>query len=737
MIRLLERLKTWHILLIAIVCSEVFTYFLSSMQGILRWGAVPKEIIEVGSVDALVVAFAVFLLVTSLIRYSSKISIEKDMLQRGLDERVRAEAALRESELKYRELVENANSIILRWYPNGEITFLNEFGQKFFGYQAEEIVGRKVSGTITPDFESTGRDLRPLMEKICENPLSFEQNVNENMRRDGSRVWIAWTNRAVMDAEGKLKEVLSIGTDITGLRKAEEALRESETRFRQVVESSPLSIALVAADGTIEYVNPKVREVTGYDVEYIPRLEYWYKRAYPDPSYRECITSRCMAYIETVALNNHPGEGVEAEITCHDGSVRTMQIFGAVMGDKFLVMLNDLTASKKVEKEKERLLEQLLQSQKMESVGRLAGGVAHDFNNLLGVIMGHCELALEDINSRERLFTHLKEIRTAAERSANLTRHLLAFARKQTIMPKVLDLNDTLEAMLKMLRRLIGEEIDLAWLPGTGLWPVLIDPSQVDQVIANLCVNARDAIAGIGKITIETKNIYFDEDFCMKNAGYAPGEYVMLSVSDTGCGMDEKTLDKLFEPFFTTKDVGYGTGLGLATVYGIISQNGGFIHVDSELNNGSVFSIYLPRFIKGPSETIENTQPALVSRGRETILLVEDEPALLEVIRTMLESLGYKVLPAAKPGEAIRCAGNYGGEIHLLITDVVMPEMNGLELMHSILPLYPRIKCLFISGYTADIIGHHGVLDEGINFIQKPLSLPDLASKVRAVVNSG
>ena len=300
----------------------------------------------------------------------------------------------------------------------------------------------------------------------------------------------------------------------------------------------------------------------------------------------------------------------------------------------------------------------------------------------------------------------------------------------------MLDLNETVEGMLKMLRRLIGEDIDLSWLPGKDLWPVKMDPSQIDQILANLCVNARDAISGVGKMTIETGNRIFDEDYCAAHPGFVPGEYVMLAVSDNGCGMDKETQLHIFEPFFTTKEMGKGTGLGLATVYGIVKQNNGFINVYSEPGQGTTFSIYLPRHIGKAEQTQKEDPSEPAAHGSETILLVEDEPTVLEMTRMMLEKLGYTVLAAATPGEAIRLAEAHTGEIHLLMTDVVMPEMNGRDLVRNLLTRYPNLKSLFMSGYTADVIAHHGVLDPGVNFIQKPFSIKNLAAKVREVLDN-
>ena len=429
---------------------------------------------------------------------------------------------------------------------------------------------------------------------------------------------------------------------------------------------------------------------------------------------------------------------MEVSLQCKDGLTKTVLASAASLSctssREYVAVLYDITERKRAEEDQAKLEGQLQQSQKMESVGRLAGGVAHDFNNMLGVILGHVELAMEAVDSAHPIFADLCEIQKAGRRSAELTNQLLAFARKQTVAPKVLDLNQTVASMLKMLQRLIGEDIDLAWLPNTSLWSVKADPSQIDQILANLCVNARDAIADTGKVTIETGNKVFDEDYCARHAGYVPGDYVRLAVSDDGCGMDKETQLHLFEPFFTTKPVGQGTGLGLATVYGIVKQNNGFLNLYSEPGHGTTFRIYLPRHVDA-AVAVEEGQEKPATRGSETILVVEDEPAILSLTKTMLERLGYQVLAASTPVEAIRMAAEYSGQIHLLMTDVVMPEMNGRDLASKLSSTFPHLKKLYRSGYTANVIAHHGVLDEGVLFIQKPFSKNDLARWIRAALD--
>jgi len=364
-------------------------------------------------------------------------------------------------------------------------------------------------------------------------------------------------------------------------------------------------------------------------------------------------------------------------------------------------------------------------------VGRLAGGVAHDFNNMLSVIIGYAETTLRKIGPSDSLYHGLQEILKAGRRSADLTRQLLAFARKQIVHPRTLDLNDTVAGMLAMLQRLIGEEIKLAWKPAENLWRVRIDPSQIDQILANLLVNAKDAISRSGKITIETANVVLDGAYCINHLGSRAGEYVLLAVSDNGCGIEKEVLANIFDPFFTTKDVGKGTGLGLATVYGIVKQNDGYINIYSELNKGTTVKLYLPRFMADAAETIEKQEEYKLQGGTETVLLVEDDKAVLDLASGMLEQLGYKVLTAKDPAEALQRSVDYAGKIHILITDVVMPDMNGKELCQHLLVVRPNLRCLYMSGYTSEIIADHGILDEGVNFMQKPFSLKELAEKVR------
>ena len=565
------------------------------------------------------------------------------------------------------------------------------------------------------------RHIRQLFETAA--PQSYELRM---VKTDGTQFWAHLDATAAQD-EGGAPVCRVVLSDSPERERAEEALRYHHQMLEAILDNIPVMIAFLNGEGQHQFVNRCWQSALGWSLEEAQSKDVL-AEMYPDPAYREYVRD----YMKAAA-----GTWADFKTRIRDGRLLDTSWVNVPLSDGSNIGIGiEITARKQAEEEKAGLEAQLHQAQKMESVGRLAGGVAHDFNNMLGVILGHAEVALGRVGRDHPAHVHLVEIHKAAGRSANLTRQLLAFARKQTIAPKVLDLNETIEGILKMLRRLIGEDIQLAWQPEAGLWPVRVDPSQIDQILANLCVNARDAIADVGKLTIETANSDFDADYCAAHAGFGPGEYVRLAVSDDGCGMDEETLAHVFEPFFTTKTVGEGTGLGLAMVYGIVKQNDGFINVCSEPGHGTTFTIYLPRYVgKAEQARGEDAGEPLV-RGQETILLVEDERAILEMTTEMLELHGYVVVAALTPGEAIRMAREHTGDIHLLMTDVVMPEMNGRDLAKNLLSIYPHIKRLFTSGYTADLIAHRGVLDDGVHFLQKPFSMKGLAAKVREALES-
>jgi two-component system cell cycle sensor histidine kinase/response regulator CckA len=634
----------------------------------------------------------------------------------------RAEATLLESETRFRQLVELLPVAVYVCDKVGLILQYNQAAVALWGREPKigEHDGERFCGSYkiyTPDGTRLPHEQCPMAETLrTREPIRNAEIIVE--RPDGSRVTAIVNTAPIKNIRGEFGGAINCLLDITE-RKWAEGERQ---RLMTAIEQTGEMIVITDAEGTIEFVNQAFERVTGYSTKEVVGQN---PRIFKSGEHDEALYRNLW---ETIS-SGRTWEGRMVNKR-KDGTLYTEEATISPVLDASGRIVN-YAAVKRDITEEIRLEAQFLQAQKMESVGRLAGGVAHDFNNMLNVIIGYTEMALDKTNPEDDRYLDLQEIHKAARRSADLTRQLLAFARKQIVAPKVLNLNETVEGMLTMLRRLIGEDIDLVWLPCKNLWPVKVDPSQIDQILANLCVNARDAISGTGKVTIETGTTVLDEDYCAHNVGSVAGEYVLLAVSDDGCGMNKETLGKLFEPFFTTKQVGQGTGLGLATVYGIVKQNNGFINVYSEPGQGTTFKIYLPRHAAKTQQMQKEGPAEQVGRGHETILLVEDEPAILRMTTTMLERQGYKVLAASTPGEAIRLAEEYPGEIHLLITDVVMPEMNGRDLAKNILSLYPSLKRLFMSGYTANVIAHHGVLDYGVNFIQKPFSVKDLAIKVR------
>ena len=634
-------------------------------------------------------------------------------LARDVTERKLIENALRESEEKHRILLEESSDPIFSFTQEGKYTYVNPAFAAGVGKPVEEIINKTIWDVFPKEeadkrFAALSHVFQTGQEKVVELRVPLA---------GGDRYYVT-TITPVKDNGGAVVSAICSAKDITERKQAEET-------YRNIFLNSQIGLFRTNMHtGLMLDANDAVAQFLGYqDRASLLAEPFNIAERYVDPEDRKKMVSLLQAKGEF--------QNFEAKFRRNDNSTILIRFSARLVKDKGWLegVSEDIT-------ERTALEAQLQQAQKMESVGRLAGGVAHDFNNMLGVILGHAEMALMKIDPTHPIHNDLTEILKAGEHSADLTRQLLAFARKQTVAPKVLDLNATVEGMLKMLKRLIGEDIHLNWQPEANLWPVNVDPSQIDQIMANLCVNARDAISGVGKMTIETGNIIIDEEYCVAHAGIVPGEYVQIAVSDNGCGMDKEILAHIFEPFFTTKGVSEGTGLGLATVYGAVKQNNGFINAYSEPGQGTTFTIYLPRYAGKARRVRTEGTPIPAQRGQELILIVEDEPAILEIATTMLEMQGYTVLAASTPGEAIRLARENKGDIHLLITDVVMPEMNGRDLAKNLLSLYPNLKRMFMSGYTANVIAHHGVLDEGVYFIQKPFSIKELAAMVRKALDS-
>lgn len=643
---------------------------------------------------------------------------------RNIADQLFFEGELRESEERFRTL--SANALIgIYIIQDNKITYVNAALERMLGYEPGELIEADPLVVVHPSDHALVLDS---FQRRVVGDDSAGHFIFRGLRK-GGEVRIIEVYSASAELGGRPATFGNL-TDITERRHAEEALRESETRFRALAENSLTGIYIIE-EGRLQYVNPAYARTFGYTPQELIGADAL-TVVHPDDRAQ---------MIETISRRRGLGStSIRSEFKgiTKTGGARYIEFLGTpvVSGGRNIIVGNmlDVTTRKLANEERERLSKELRQAQKMEAIGRLAGGVAHDFNNLLTVILGHAEMAMQEVNSDSAIFSDLQELLNAAHRSTDLTRQLLAFARRQPVAPKTLDLNGTVSNMLKMLRRLMGENIELTWKPGDALWLVRIDPSQIDQILANLCVNARDAIADVGHVTIETSNAILDEAYCASHIDATVGEYVCLSVLDDGYGMDAETLECVFEPFFTTKPAGKGTGLGLPTVYGAVKQNSGHIEVQSELGKGTVFRIYLPRWVDESAGLSEDAPRVDAQRGTETILLVEDEPAILSIGRQMLQKAGYSVLAASTPYEALDLVATYPGVVHLLITDVVMPEMNGHELATRLMAVLPDLKLLYISGYTADVLTPYGVLNEGVSLVQKPFTLASLTNKVRQVL---
>lgn len=681
-----------------------------------------------------IAAFVDYISITILILSIGFISLITYLITGSLfQQAIRHARELEESQKQYRNLVEGTPDLITRVDTEGRFVFVNHASLDIYGLSPDECIGRTAFDFIHPeDREST----MALFQNWLTQAGEIFTHENRQTGIDGREHYMAWSIYSEKDENGNVTGFASSAKDITSQKLAEAALLESEITFRKLFADSSDAILLIDGKGVFVECNQAALDLLKMTREQFlllpparisPEFQPDGRRsAESAPDMIALAYSKGLHRFDWVCVNAEGGEFI-VEV-----SLMPIVIKGQTM---LHTTWRDITGRKLAEEEKIKLETQLLQAQKMESVGRLAGGVAHDFNNMLGVIIGHAEMALENVNHDQPIHEDLSEILKAAERSADLTKQLLAFARKQTIAPKVLDLNETVAGMLKMLQRLIGEDIHLTWQPAANLWQVKMDPTQIDQILANLCVNARDAITNVGQITIETLNCTFDDDFCANYPDFLPGDYILLAISDNGRGMDKKTLAQIFEPFFTTKGLGEGTGLGLSTVYGVVRQNNGLINVYSEPGHGTTFKIYLPRYMGKTEQAITEKTTMLIKGGHETILLVEDEPAFLNLTKKMLEQHGYTVLTANNPNDAIQMAREHSGEISLLITDVIMPEMNGRDLAGRLLLHHSHLKYLFMSGYTADLIAHHGVLDDGVHFIQKPFTTQTLAAKIREVLD--
>jgi hemerythrin-like metal-binding protein/PAS domain S-box-containing protein len=638
---------------------------------------------------------------------------------------------LRESEIQHLKLFETLRVGVVVHAPDTSIMLNNPEATRLLGLTTDQLRGKTAIDPawqfVRDDGTPMPLDAYPVNQVLASmQPLpDFVMGVDRPATAD--RVWVLVNAYPEFGPQEELQSIVVTFVDITARKRAEEAVRASEAIFEYFMEYSPMHVFFKDENRRALRLSKNYETMLGK-----PRSELLGKSM--DELFPSDMAEQMMA--DDVRIMEE-GKEITVEETLDGRSYSTTKFPIWVDGvPRYLAGYTmDITDRKQAEEEKTELQKQLLQSQKMESVGRLAGGVAHDFNNMLMGIMGYAELCRDELPPDHVIHPYLNELTRAAQRSADLTRQLLAFASKQAIAPEVLDLNDVITGMLKLLRHLIGENINLAWRPAEALMTVSIDPSQIDQILVNLCVNARDAINGTGNVTVSSKNVTLDDAYCTEHPNATPGRYVLITVVDDGCGMDKDTLAHVFEPFFTTKGSGKGTGLGLATVYGIVRQNNGYIDVHTEVNEGTTFRVYLPQFAGEDAKTSEPKEERAPTGGNETILLVEDEKALRVTCRHFLRTLGYTFLVAATPAEALNLAAQHSGDIHLLLTDVVMPEMDGQQLATQLKSSDPGLNVLYMSGYTADAVTDLGVDEDGVSFIGKPFSRDDLARKLREILD--
>lgn len=644
-----------------------------------------------------------------------------------ITERKIAEKQLRANEEMFRTIADYAADWESWFDPSGSLIWVNPYAERITGYTPEEMLEM-------PDFFTTLVHPDDRKKALHQISMVFDgrEPAGENyevriIRKDGKALWLSINWQAIVDENGRNLGIRSSGRDVTDRKIAEAQNRQWQDLMRYIIEHDPNAIAV--HDNDLRYIFVSRRYLEDYGVREEDVIGKFHYDVFPDiPEKWKEVHRRALAG-EVLSAKEDRFERMDGTVDYANWECRPWYHQDGTIGG-IILYTEVVTERKRAQQEKAEMEEQLRQAQKLESLGRLAGGVAHDFNNMLSIINGYAEISMEMIDDSDPLRGNIGEILRAGKRSSEIVRQLLAFARRQTISPVRMNMNDIVSGMLRMLQRLIGENIELFWNPGGNLRPVKMDPSQIDQILANLVVNARDAIEDVGRITIETKNVEIDEDYCRTHAEFITGSFVMLAVSDDGCGMDETIRENLFEPFFTSKPTGKGTGLGLPTVYGIVKQNKGFVNVYSEPGQGTTFRIYIP-CIPEEMDTTPDHEEKAISGGAETILLVEDEPAILTMGRTMLQKMGYTVLSAGRPGEARKIAAGHSGAIDLLITDVIMPSMNGRELAGLIQAIHPEMKVLFMSGYTADVIGTRGELDKELAFIHKPFSMNELSAAIR------
>ena len=654
----------------------------------------------------------------------SLISGKKEIVgvARNITDRMQAEEALQKSEAQYRTLIESANSIILKFDLNGNIRYLNPFGLDFFKYQEKEILGKPAIGTIVPETETTAKNLVEMIKDIIKYPLRYKNNVNQNIKSDGERVWISWTNESIKDAQGNIAEILSIGNDLTERIKAEEALKKEKQRFQILVEKSPIGISLIRKDGRYAYLNPKFVQIFGYTLEDIPTGKEWFFKAFPNREYRHQVISTWISDKKEAKL----GEARPRifNVTCKDGSEKIVHFKPVTMalGDQFIIF-EDIT-------EQRRLEDQLRQAQKMEAIGTLAGGIAHDFNNILGAIIGYTELTLEDVAENEKARRRLEKVLQSGFRARDLVGQILTFSRQTKKERRTISVSPIIKEALKLLRATLPTTIQIHQHLETETDLIVGDSVQIHQVLMNLCTNAKHAMrkeGGTLELSLIEATLQSEESAALFHLD--PGRFLKLTVSDTGHGIPHDITERIFDPYFTTKEKGEGTGLGLSVVHGIVKEHGGAIRVSSEVGKGTTFHIFLPLSEDQMEAPQKSEKPVL--RGSENILLVDDEELLTEIYGQILETLGYQVVTKTSSTEALETFRMQPDSFDLVLTDYTMPDMTGIQFAEALLKLRPDIPVILYSGF-AEGITQEMAKSKGIKeMLSKPLNTHNLSAVLR------
>jgi len=651
---------------------------------------------------------------------------------------------LSESEKRFRRIAENARDIIFRMsLPDGNFEYISPAVEELVGFTPQELYQdpRLSLQIVHPDWLTYFLEEREKLARVEIAPFYEYKIIN----RQGAERWVNQRNTLIKDDAGNPIALEGIVTDITHQKRTESELRDKRDEAQMFLDIAGVMIIAIDREQKVTLANRKAREILGCEEKDIIGKNWFDNFLFIDD-----IDSVKKVYNRVIAGEMEAVEYFENPVRSKSGDIKLIAWHNTVIRDEngdithSLSSGEDITERRKAENEKlkaeedrNKIEEQLRQSQKMESIGKLAGGIAHDFNNLLTSILGNCDMAISELRPEDPLYLELSEINEGAERAADLTRQLLAFSRKQVMEPRILNLNTVISNMDKMLKRIIGEDIILDTRLYPELWNTKVDPSQIEQVILNLAVNARDAMPEGGRLFIETDNIILDSEYEENHPEAAPGEYVMLAVSDTGCGIDKEIQANIFDPFFSTKEIGKGTGLGLSTVYGIIKQSGGNIWVYSEKGKGTTFKVYIPRMEGEPDTDVFNESNHKPPSGTETVIVVEDDSAVRSMSVKVLRQLGYKVYDAQNGGEALLICESLKVPVDLIVTDVIMPKMSGVEFVDRIRGFWKGVKALYISGYTPNYIVHQGMLEAGIPYLQKPFRPLKFAEKVREVIDEG